>query len=126
MVTALAGLQGAEEGHQVAVGVPARRALGRLFLVGDCTRIQRLCLGLEIDLGVPVGRVDGDVPQPRSNGVDVDPGAEHVYGSSMPDGMRADALAAQGRGTLRRFLDGASDQVVDTVACDEITPNVQE
>ena len=52
---------------------------------------------LQIDFGVDVGRVDGDVSEPSADGVDIDAGAEQMRRGRVPDGMRADRPAEQRR-----------------------------
>jgi hypothetical protein len=39
---------------------------------------QRLCLHLKINFGVDVSSVDGNMSEPRTNGVDVDSRAQEV------------------------------------------------
>ena len=51
---------------------------------------EYFCFSLEVDLRIDVGGIDGDVTEPRSDGVDVNAGAEQVRGCRMPDGVRAD------------------------------------
>ena len=53
---------------------------------------------LQIDFGVDVGRVDGDVSEPSADGVDIDAGAEQMRSRSVADGVRAD-----GSSKFRRF-----------------------
>ncbi len=54
-------------------------------------------LTLQIDLGVDVGGVDGDMTEPCADGVDIDAGAEQVRRGRVSDGMRADRPAEQRR-----------------------------
>jgi hypothetical protein len=62
------GSETAKELHDTRVLAP------HLFLAPFPARVtgcQRLRLHLKIDFGVDVGRVDGNMAQPRTNGVDI-------------------------------------------------------
>ena len=58
-------------------------------VVAWSTRLQ--CLGLhgKIDLRIAIGGLQGDVAQPRSYGVDVDPGAQQMDRGRVPVMPRA-------------------------------------
>ncbi len=64
-------LEGVEEGEQGRVVFPGF-VVGR----GRCTEVVGVCedfgFPLQIDFGVDVGRVDGDVAEPGADGVDID------------------------------------------------------
>ena len=81
-------LQGAQERHQRRIVFPPP------VVVTRGAESVRMCeyfrLPLEVDLRIDVGCIDGDVTEPRSDGVDVDAGAEQVRGCRMSDGVRAD------------------------------------
>ena len=62
-----------------------------------------MCLPLKIDLRVNVRGVDGNVPQPSADGIDIDSGAEQVGRRRMTDGVWANTLALQRRTPSRRF-----------------------
>jgi hypothetical protein len=87
-------LQGAEEGEQRWVVFPS------LVGGGCCTEGvgvgEDFCFALQIDFGVDVGRVDGDVSEPGADGVDIDARAQQMCGRCVPDGVRADGPAKQG------------------------------
>lgn len=51
---------------------------------------EHFCFPLEVNLGVDVGCIDGDMTQPGSDGVDVDAGAEQMRGCRVPDRVRTD------------------------------------
>ncbi len=72
-------LQGREEGHQVAVRMPVRRGLGHGIRFGDRACLQCLGLHLQVDLGVAIGGLKGDVPEPGADRIDVNAGTEEVY-----------------------------------------------
>jgi len=81
-------LQGAQECHQRWIVSPAPVCGGRRpesVGVGE-----HFCLTLEIDFSVDVGCINGDVTEPRPDGVDVDPGAQQMRSCRMSDGVRAD------------------------------------
>ena len=121
-----ADLQGGEEGHQLAVGMPSRRGPRLGVRPVDGARLQGLGLHLQIDLGVSVGRLEGDVAEPRTNRVDVHSGTKEMHGGRMANGVRADLLVPQRRHFLGRFVDGAGDQGVNTVSCDRRSADVKE
>jgi hypothetical protein len=62
---------------------------------------QHLSFTFKVDLCVDVGGVDGDVPHPGANGVDVDARAQEMGSGCMTDGVRADSFPQQRR-TLER------------------------
>ena len=47
-------------------------------------------LPLQVHFGVDVGCVDGNMTEPRADGVDIDARAQQMRGSRMPYGVRAD------------------------------------
>ena len=53
---------------------------------------KHLRLPLQVDLCIDVGCIDGNMAQPRTDGVDVDSGPKQVRSCSVPDGVRADGL----------------------------------
>jgi hypothetical protein len=65
----------------VSVVFPDRRT-SRVW--EDRAFLEGLRFGRQIDLGINVGRVDRDVPQPRADGVDVDAGAQQVGRGRVP------------------------------------------
>ena len=56
------------------------------------THAQRLRLHLQIAFRVDIRRVDGDVPQPCSDRVDVDPCPQQVGGRGVPNRVRPDSV----------------------------------
>ena len=75
---------------------------------------------LQIDFGVDVGGVDGDMTEPCADGVDVDAGAQQMRGGGVPDGVRADRSAQQRRMRSRCGANMVAEHPVDAVACDRI------
>lgn len=77
--------------------------------IAGVTRGQRLGFHLQINFGIDVGRIDGDVAEPRADGIDVHTGAKEMSGRRVADSMWADALSDQGRsffaGSFRVPLD---------------------
>lgn len=51
---------------------------------------EHFCFPLQVDLCVDVGCVDGNMAEPRANGVDIDAGPRKVGGRRVPDRVRAD------------------------------------
>jgi hypothetical protein len=69
------GSETAKKLHDARVFAP------HLFLAPSPTRVtgcQRLGFHLKIDFGVDIGGVDGNMSQPRTNGVDVDSCAQKM------------------------------------------------
>jgi len=64
------GSETAKEVQYARVGAPH---LSFVPFPARITGRQRLCLHLKINFGVDVGSVDGNMSEPRTNGVDVDP-----------------------------------------------------
>lgn len=62
----------------------------------------RFCL--KINFSVNVGCVDGHMPKPCADGVDIDAGAKQVRCRRMPDGVGADRSSRQ---CWARGCDGA-------------------
>jgi hypothetical protein len=74
-------LQAPKKDEEVSVVLPDRRA-SRVWQ--DRAFLEGLRLGRQINLGVDIGRVDRDVPQPCTDGVDVDAGAQQVRRGRVP------------------------------------------
>ena len=68
-------LQGPEKRHQRGVFGPPP---ARLSIAGDSKPRQGVGLHLQINFGVNVGRIDGDVTKPRPYGIDIDAGSKQV------------------------------------------------
>ena len=73
-------LQGSQELHEPWILAPRLLRLAALDLA------LHKCLGLhlQIDLRIHVGRVDGHMAQPRSNGVDVHTGSKQMGRGRVP------------------------------------------
>jgi hypothetical protein len=54
---------------------------------------ESLGLHLHVHFRINIRRIERDMPQPGTNGVDVDPGTEQMGRSRVANSMRADALA---------------------------------
>ena len=81
---------------------------------------------LQIDFGVDVGGVDGDMPEPCADGVDVDAGAQQMRGGGMPNGVRTDRPAQQRRVRSRCGADMIAEHPVNPVTCNRIPKPVEE
>ena len=57
------------------------------------TRLERLCLHLDRDLGVPMGCVQADVSKPGTNDVDLDSGLQEVNRGGVAPRVGSDGLA---------------------------------
>jgi hypothetical protein len=66
---------------------------------------KRFAFGLQIGLGIVVGGVEADVPEPASDHCDVHAGRDQMYGSRMPEAVRRDVLRHQARHFLGRRRD---------------------
>jgi hypothetical protein len=86
-------LEGAEEGEQGRIVFPS------LVVGGCCAEVVGVCedfgFTLQIDLGVDISCVDGDVAEPCADGVDIDAGTQQMRCGRVSDGVRADRPAQQ-------------------------------
>ena len=87
---------------------------------------QDLGFTLEVDFGVDVGRVNGDVAEPGTNGVDVDAGAQQMRCRGVSDGVRADGPFEQRWMGSRSRPNMVAQHPVDTVSGDGLSESVQE
>jgi hypothetical protein len=83
------GSQVAEKLHYLWVVAPC---LSRMLDLASVTGGQGLCLHFQINLGIDVGGIDGDVAEPGTDGVDVDACTEEMSCRGVPDCVGADAL----------------------------------
>ena len=86
------GSETAQELHDARIRAP------HSSLVRFPTRItgrQRLRLHLKIDFGVDVGSVDGNMAQPRTNGVDIHARAQEMRCGCVADDVRANPFFSQ-------------------------------
>lgn len=87
-------LQRIQKYHQVVIVSPSgfflRRSLARL---SDRAGSEGFGFHLQVHLGVPVGSLQRNMPEPVPNGVDVDPTAQQMAGSGMSNDMRADVFS---------------------------------
>src|ERR1035441_8471552 len=72
----------------------------REVVFGDFATSQSDGFHLQVDVGVDVGRIEGNMPEPGANGVYINAGAEQVRSSRMSHVMGANALFRE-----RRHLD---------------------
>src|SRR5439155_12763325 len=75
------GLEISKKRQEVPVVLPDRRSA---VIRPDGAGRERPGLGGEVDLSIDIGRFDGDMAEPRADGVDVDARAEQVRGSRVP------------------------------------------
>ena len=87
---------------------------------------QHLSFTFKVDLCVDVGGVDGDVPHPGANGVDVDARAQEMGSGCMTDGVRADSFPQQRRTLERCFSNMSLQQRVNTGTGQWLTEPVEE
>ena len=74
-------LQRLEKLHQLGPPLPAFA----LTFADDLAMLKGLVLHLKINLGVDVGRIERDMAEPSTNGIDVDPRPQEVDRCRMPD-----------------------------------------
>ena len=87
---------------------------------------KALAFIVKIDLGIPVGGFQRDMTQPRSYGVNIDPGAEEMDGRSVPYRMRADVFVPQRWGRACGFGDRPLDERVQTEPRHPLSTDVEE
>ena len=73
-----------------------------------------------------MGRVQGDVTEPCTDRVDVNPSSQKVCCRGVPDGVRADSLGQERRHLLGGCLGMSLYESVDAKACQRLTPAIQE
>src|SRR5258708_5570631 len=88
----VAVLERLQEGHEPWLLMP-----GAARGVGNRALAQSFGFHFEIDLGIDVGGIDGDMPKPSADRVDVDARPKLMDSRCMPDNVRADALGANRR-----------------------------
>ncbi len=96
------GSEGIEPGEQACVTFPACGLISRCW---NAHLLQRLSLGFEIGLGVVVGRVEADMPQPAADYGDVDARRDEVDGRRMPEAVRRHMLRTKCGRRFRRRRD---------------------
>jgi hypothetical protein len=87
----------AEPSEQTCIPFPGRRMFAR-YRSPDL--FQRFSLGFEIGLGVVVGCVEADMPEPTADDGDVDACRDKVNGGRVPEAVRCHMLRTKRR---RRF-----------------------
>jgi len=106
--------------------VPRRSAVRTAILLTEGTRVQGLGFHGKIDLRIPVSGFQRDMPQPRSYGVNIDPGAEEMDGRGVPYRMRADVFVPQRWGRASGFGDRPLDERVHTEPRHPLSTDVEE
>ena len=81
---------------------------------------------LEVNLCIDIGRIDGDVAEPGADGVDVDTGAQQMCGRRMPNGVRADSSAKQGRMRGSSGADVVAEHRVDAMASNRLAKPIEK
>lgn len=87
---------------------------------------EHLCFALEVYFGVDVGCIDGDMTEPRSDGVDVDAGAEQMRGCRMPDRVRTNGSVQEGWMRSCCGADVIAKHPVDAMAGNRLAKSVEE
>ena len=81
--------------------------------VREIAACKGVCFHFQINLGVNVCGVKGDMSEPGANGIDVHAGTEHMDGTRMSNAMRADQLLRERWQGLTRLYNGAADETID-------------
>lgn len=87
---------------------------------------KHFCLPLQVNFSIDVGRVDGHVSQPCSDGVDIDTGAKQVRGGRVPNGVRADSSAKQRRMRGSSSADVVAEHRVDAMAGNRLAKPIEK
>ena len=86
--------QGFQPSQQVVIRAPA----GQSLRLGDRFRFgESRSLGVQIDRGVLLGRIEALVPHPMGDGAEIDPGLEQVHGGGVANTVGMDALVLERR-----------------------------
>jgi hypothetical protein len=64
--------------------MPLSRVVFRIFLLAWRTCCQCLCFHFKINLSISIGRLQRDMTEPSSDGVNVNPRAEQMNSSGVP------------------------------------------
>lgn len=87
-----------------------------LWFFGYLALGQRLCLHLQIDLGIDVGSTQRDMAQPAAYRVDINASPQQMGRGRLSNDVGLTCLAAI-EGMSNAALSIALDQVVDAAAC---------
>jgi hypothetical protein len=115
-------LQGLKEPEKPSVFSPE----GLSFVGFDLTCRERFGLHLHIDLGINVGRIEGDVAEPSTDRVDVNSRAKKMSRCCMTNRVWANTLVLQRRDAGRDFLDISLHQGVYAESGDGLAASVEE
>jgi len=88
--------------------------------------IQHLRFAFQIDFGIDVGGVDGDVTEPGADGVDVHAGAEQVRGGGMPNDVRTNAFVRERRACGGSLGNIFADESMNAVAGNSLATVIQK
>ena len=116
-------LQTPKEDEEIPVVLPERWG-SVVGLDGACR--ERFRFGGQIDLGVDVRGLDGDVSEPRADGIDVDAGAQQVRRGRVPNRVGADPLALEARHVGRRVARMADHEIMHTESRHRLRTPVDE
>ncbi len=97
-----------------------------VLVVAWSTCLQCLGFHCKIDLRIAIGGLQGDVAQPRPDGVDVDPGTQQMDRGGVTNGMGTHLFAPERRGRPRGFCNRTLYQGVHTETRHPLTTDVEE
>jgi len=81
---------------------------------------------LQVGFSVNVGGINGNVPEPGTDCVDIDTRAKKVRSRRVPDGVRTDTLAQQRLMPDGRFHNISPQHRVYPVPCDRLAAMIKE
>ena len=111
-----------EEAHEVRIIPPGFPSARRFHLA----QTEGLCLHGEIGFSVDIGCIDGDMPQPGSDGVDIDSCTEQVSCRCVSDHVRSDVLLLHFRDMSHRPQGMARDHIVNAEARQRLAIAIEE
>jgi hypothetical protein len=107
------GSEGIEPGKQVRVTFPSCWSISRCR---NPNLFERPSLGFEIGLGIVVGRVEADMPEPASDDGDIDARRDKVDSRRVPEAVWRHMLRAKRGCRIRRRRD-VTRQLVPHARC---------
>jgi hypothetical protein len=92
----------------------------------DFTGGKRFGLHLQVNFGIDVGGVEGDVSELCADSVDVDAGAQEVGCGGVPNRVRTHTLVFERWHEKRDFVDVSLDHCVDAKSSDRFATPIEE
>lgn len=99
---------------------------GGLRLIWEIAKCKRFRFHFQVDFGIDMSGVQGDMSQPGPNGIDVHTRTEHMNPAGVSQGMRADGLGRERRQRLTCVYNRTMDESIDTEPCQRLIDSVKE